>query len=222
MSQQRTIPKKDIDFNVAQEIIVTTANANRAAWGLDAAWMDGELLPARAVWTAAWAAYENPATRTPAMTAAKTARRAAYEKLLRVLVKTLQSGTRVTGEELRGMGIVVPSSARTPSPVAATYPLFDVDSGTIRCLKVYFRDRGQGRSRGKPDGQRGAVIRWALLAAPPAALEGLVNAAFATRSPFVLDFDERERGKTVYFCLCWENTRGEQGPWSEIAGAFIP
>jgi hypothetical protein len=91
--------------------------------------MDGELLPARAVWTAAWAAYENPATRTPVVTAGKNEKRAAYEKLLRVLVKSLQSGTRVTGEDLRGMGIVVPSSARTPSPVAATYPFFAVDIG---------------------------------------------------------------------------------------------
>jgi hypothetical protein len=221
MSQQRTIPKRDSDFNIAQDVIVTAANANREAWGLDAAWMDGELLPARAAWTGAWAAHENPAMRTPVVTAAKTARRAAYEKSLRVLVKSLQSGTRVTGEELRGMGIVVPSSTRVPSPVAEGYPFFNVDCGTPRRLQVRFRDRGQGRSRGKPAGQRGAVIRWSLLAVPPASLEGLAHAAFATRSPWILDFDEHERGKTVYFCLCWENTRGEQGPWSEIAGAFI-
>jgi hypothetical protein len=38
MNQQRTIPRRDNDFNVAQDVIVTAANANRAAWGIDAAW----------------------------------------------------------------------------------------------------------------------------------------------------------------------------------------
>jgi hypothetical protein len=31
-----------------------------------------------------------------------------------------------------------------------------------------------------------------------------------------------QRGKTVYFALRWENTRGEKGPWSEIMSAIIP
>jgi hypothetical protein len=34
--------------------------------------------------------------------------------------------------------------------------------------------------------------------------------------------EDTDRGKTVYFCLCWENNRGEKGPWSEIVFAVIP
>jgi hypothetical protein len=45
---------------------------------------------------------------------------------------------------------------------------------------------------------------------------------FDTRTPFTFAFDEFQRGKTVYFCLCGEKTRGEKGPWSEIISVIIP
>jgi hypothetical protein len=51
----------------------------------------------------------------------------------------------------------------------------------------------------------GVEIRWATL-----------------DTPFVINFDENQRGKAVYFCLCRENNTGEKGPWSEIVKAIIP
>jgi hypothetical protein len=59
----------------------------------------------------------------------------------------------------------------------------------------------------KPAGQHGAEIRWAMR---------------DTHMPLTFEFDESDRGKTVYFCLGWENTRGEKGPWSEIQSAIVP
>jgi hypothetical protein len=50
----------------------------------------------------------------------------------------------------------------------------------------------------------------------------MLASVFSTRSPYVFTFDENMRGKTVYFCLRWENTRGQKGPWSAIYSAIIP
>ncbi|MDR2597616.1 MAG: hypothetical protein LBC76_09910 [Treponema sp.] len=38
----------------------------------------------------------------------------------------------------------------------------------------------------------------------------------------VLEFDETERGRTVYIALSWQNERGLIGQWSEIQNAVIP
>jgi hypothetical protein len=57
---------------------------------------------------------------------------------------------------------------------------------------------------------------------PPTGVAALVNSSFDTRTPFTLEFDDAERGHTVYFCLRWENTRGEKGPWGEIVSAIVP
>jgi hypothetical protein len=37
-----------------------------------------------------------------------------------------------------------------------------------------------------------------------------------------LKFEGTDRGKTVYFALCWVNTREEEGDWSKIESSIIP
>jgi hypothetical protein len=216
-----TIPKKDADFNVRQEVITTAAMTNESSWGLDTMWMETELVPKKMKWVEAWAAYTDPMGRTPLITFAKTEARNVYEPALRTLVQNLEHNTRVTNEERAAMGIVIPSKNRKPLPLAGKYPAFKLDSSVIRCLGVDFQDF-DSPSRAKPHGVHGAEIRWAILDAAPASVNELVHSNFDTRTPYVLQFEENERGKTVYFCLRWESNTGEKGPWSEIVSAIIP
>jgi hypothetical protein len=37
-----------------------------------------------------------------------------------------------------------------------------------------------------------------------------------------LAFEGHDRGKTLYYALRWENTRGEKGPFSPIAAVIVP
>jgi hypothetical protein len=50
----------------------------------------------------------------------------------------------------------------------------------------------------------------------------LSNSAFDTGSPAILIFTGDDSGRTVYLALRWENTRGEKGPWSDIAIVTVP
>jgi hypothetical protein len=198
MSTQTSIPKKDADFNTAQHVIVTTADAHRTPWNLDAAWLDTDLLPKKAEWETAWAAYENPATRTPAITFTKNEKRSVYEKSLRILVKNLQSNVQVTPDDLRGMNIVVPSSTRHPAPVATEAPDSDVDTSTIGRLTIHFFEKGSNHKKGKPAGQHGAEIRWAILDTAPTRWDELLHSEIDTNSPLTLAFEHDQLGKTVY------------------------
>ncbi|MDR3093925.1 MAG: hypothetical protein LBU62_04705 [Bacteroidales bacterium] len=220
MRTTRSIPAKDADFNVAQDTIINISYENRVAWGLDSDWLDAVSAKGN-LWDSAYMAYLPEATRTPLITFEKNEARKVYEKDLRLLVKSLQSNPKVTADDLRSMGIVAPSSSRTPVPAPTTYPEFSTDSSTIRRLAVHFRNAGSDSS-GKPKGVHGAEIRWAILDAAPVSVADLIHSSFDTRTPFTLEFDEPERGKTVWLCLRWENTRGEKGPWSEIESAIVP
>jgi hypothetical protein len=222
MNKQNSIPEKDADFDVSQEIVATTANQKKTAWGLDATWLSSEFMPQKAIWDAAWAAYKDPAKRTPVIVLTKNEARKSYEKRVRVLVKNLQSNVNVRPEDLKAMGIADLNVPHTPSPVATTYPDFDIDSGTIRRLSIHFYDQGNKKSKAKPHGQHGAEICWIISDTPIVDMAELTNSVFDTHTPFTLDFEGHERGKTVYFCLRWENTRGEKGPWSEIQSAIVP
>jgi hypothetical protein len=217
----KTIPTKDVDFNVVQDVITTTAASHISDWGLDMTWFSEELLPTKLKWTQSWASYIDPAQRTPLITFAKNEAREAYEPLLRVLVRNLEANTRVTDDDRRAMGIVVPTKTNKPIPPPDTYPGFRIDSGTIRRLIVHFFVTGK-KTKAKPRGVRGAEIRWRILDEPPMHVDDLLHSDFDTNSPFTLDFDENDRGKTVYFCLRWESNSGGKGPWSEIVSAIIP
>jgi hypothetical protein len=76
--------------------------------------------------------------------------------------------------------------------------------------------------KAKPHGVSGAVARYDVLDAPPADVNDLKQSLLDTASPCHLDFSEAQRGSRVYYCLAWQNTRGEKGPWSQIEMAIIP
>jgi len=222
MATKRTIPSKDAEFNVWQGIISKAVSDNRRVWQLDENWLDTLFEPARLAWSNAWAAYENPSTRTPLITATKKSTRATYEKLLSTLVGGLRTNTRLTDEDRLAAGIPLHDTKPTPVPVPTTYPVATIDTSMLRRLIVNFRDGSSTTTTSaKPRGIHGVEIRWAVSEEKPL-VSALTNSAFDTRTPYTLEFDDAQRGKTVWICLRWENTRGEKGPWGEVISAIIP
>ncbi|MDR1479810.1 MAG: hypothetical protein LBJ00_12830 [Planctomycetaceae bacterium] len=186
-------------------------------------WYDTEFYTKFTDFQIAFDDWKDPAQRTRLKTERLRETEAEFRKVYRQFYTGfLKESPLVTDEDLIAMGMPARNSGRTPAPVAKTYPDYDIDSGTIRRLTIYFFDQAKNESRGKPDGQHGAEVCWAILDTPPTNVEDLVHSSFCTHSPLVLDFKEDQRGKIVYFCLRWENTRGIKGPWSEILSAVIP
>ena len=220
MSNNRTIPTRDADFNIWQETIVQAAIENSTEWMLDSNWLDKQLKPARVAWNDAWEAYKIPGTRTKLITATKKEKRAEYEKLLIVLAANIRVNTRLTDDDRRAAGIPIRDSKPTPSPVPVTYPVVSVDTSTMRRLIVRYRDSGT-ETKAKPKGVHGAEIKWIISDERPM-VEELINSAFDTRTPYTIDFEDSQRGKRVWICLRWENTRGEKGPWGPMVNAIIP
>ncbi|MDR0635092.1 MAG: hypothetical protein LBF91_08960 [Azoarcus sp.] len=57
---------------------------------------------------------------------------------------------------------------------------------------------------------------------PPTSGDELPHSHFTRRKRERLDFAQEESGKTVYFCVRYENAKGEPGPWGPIFSAVIP
>ncbi|MDR3235581.1 MAG: hypothetical protein LBT48_02500 [Prevotellaceae bacterium] len=164
---------------------------------------------------------DNQATHTPVAVTAKREARDAAETGIRALLRAyVTNNPLVTDEDRTAMELPIHKTTRTHVPAPTRYPYFTVDSTVIRRLIIHFFD--QETKKAKPEGVHGVEIRWAIRDEPVSHLKELTNSSFDTRTPFTLEFDENERGKTVYFCLCWENTTGEKGPWSEIVNAIVP
>jgi hypothetical protein len=81
---------------------------------------------------------------------------------------------------------------------------------------------GTGRKGSKPPEAEGARVHYGVPGAPPAEQKELPASVWATRCPHTITFRETDRGKRAYFALQWENSKGEEGPWSEIQSEIIP
>ncbi len=190
--------------------------------GKSAEWINKTFMPALDAYTSAFNAWKDKSQRTPIKVATIQRARAVLEPIYRELYAFLKSNPVVTDADLLAMALPKrPAGTRTPVPVPATFPVPNIEISTIRQLTLHFVDSASGK-KGRPYGIAGAVIRWAMLEQPPTSVEMLNNTLLDTKTPYMLTFTESERHKTVYFCLCWQNTRGETGAWSEIISAVIP
>jgi hypothetical protein len=124
-------------------------------------------------------------------------------------------------EDKQYYGIHTPDPVPTPNPRPTTYPEAEADTSVIRQVTIRFWD-SLTKKRRKPRGVHGAEIRWAILNHVPLSVNELVNSDFDTASPFTLVFDETQRGQRLYFCLRWESTTNQKGPYGEIYSAIIP
>ena len=219
MTNNKTIPTKDVDFNAWQDIIAKIATTNTTVWLLDPDWMKDVFAPARAAWNNAWVDYANPAKRTTVSTANKNDARREYEKALMTLVANLKVNTKVTDADRRSMGIHIRDTKPTPVPTPTTYPILSMDSSISRRITINFRD-SESNSLAKPKGVHGAEIKW-LIADEQPTVEQLTNSTFDTRTPYTLIFTDEQRAKKVWFCARWENTRGEKGPWGDMESGII-
>jgi hypothetical protein len=212
----------DINFFIWQSVFISGASSRYKVLGIpDNIWK--ELLDMQADFQTKYRIAENPETRTSSAVERRKEARKVYEARLRTVIKAyITYNPTVTDVERQDLGLPVHKTGHTPAPVATEAPDVTVDTSTIGWLFIYFFMRGGHHKKGKPAGQHGVEVGWIISDTPPTRWDELTHSAIDTNSPFKLSFENDQRGKTVYFALCWENTRGEKGPWSEIMSAIIP
>jgi hypothetical protein len=160
-------------------------------------------------------------SRSPIIMAQRNAAAKRLIAVIRALVGFKLKNPVITPAQRVSLGLRVHDTRVSAIPPPSTRPEFDILVHDVRRLKILFRDMGAARLA-RPYGTNGAVIAYAVLEAEPPSIEALKASVLATRTPYVMEFAERERGKKLYAALCWQNKKGEKGPWSNIASAIIP
>ncbi|MDR2626746.1 MAG: hypothetical protein LBC40_01780 [Dysgonamonadaceae bacterium] len=216
------IPRKYVDFNQWAIVFFAYLDANKDRFNVP----EEDVLALSILhndWNVKYALAESPATCTKAAIREKNEARFLLESSVRRFIREyLTYNHLVTDADRENMELPVHKTTRTRVHVPITMPMITmIDSSVIRRLTVHFRD-SSSHLIAKPDGVHGVEICWAILLSPPASVDELIHSTIDTRSPYTLVFDESDRGKTVYFCLRWENRRGDKGPWGEIVSAIIP
>jgi hypothetical protein len=213
------IPSADADFHLWQTSFISIMQPQATAWGILAADVTA-LVGQQTIWTAAFTKASNKQNRTAADVQAKDDARKAYEKALRNFVaQWVASNAKVPNSERERMGLTVKSGTHTAVPVPSTSPVVSVDfSKRLKHTVSYVDETG---SKAKPQGVHGCEIWWKVGDEAPKDASELHYLATDTASPYVVSFEGKDAGKTVYYWLRWVNTRGELGSWSNPASAMV-
>ncbi len=213
------IPNNDAEFNTWQLNFVSALQASPTELGIAEAELT-TLLTVQSNWETA---YEN---HTQAQAAAQSAyqdkeeARQACEGLIRNLVRRLQASDTITNAQRGSLGITIPSSSRTTTARPTSRPIATITEMKPLMHTLRFADEETPTRRAKPTGVMGAEI-WVKIGEAPTGTDDLTFLGLDTRTPYVSEFDDSNVGQTAYYRLRWVNTRGEQGPWSDLVSAPI-
>jgi hypothetical protein len=200
---------------------VTFAVANAAALGIAAGDVTA-IQAAQTDWDAKYGDHVNKQAAAGAARQAKDTQRTSFEGLLRSQSQQIQKRPGTTDEQRAGLGITVPDTTSTPTGAPTTSPVITIDTGQrLRHVINFSRTQAEGGGRGKPLGVRGCQIFMKIGAPAPASESDLTFVTEDTRTPHLIEFDNADAGKLVFYWCRWVNTRGETGPWAAPVSATV-
>jgi hypothetical protein len=216
------VPAKEKEFYDWQSLSLKYARDNKERFGIPDSAMSPDLYAKRDAYQEKYKISEDPTTRTSAHILARQEARKEYQLALRAFFSGyVIHNPNVTDEDRRIMGLTVHDTKPTPVPPPATEPEATYKMPSPGVVEIDFRNKDE-KGHAKLYGIHGAETVWGVLDVAPVDWSELPHSAFATHSPLRLTFSGHERGKTLYFAVRWENTRGEKGPWTDILSAIVP
>ncbi len=218
------IPGSDTGFQAWVDNFVTYANTHLAELGIGLP----DIIPISTAQTDFDTKISDNVTAQQAAQSARQAKDASrdtLESLIRALVRQLQASGDVDDAERAALGITVPDTIKTTATGGiSTRPIGSVDTSQRLRHEIRFVDEATPTSRAKPQGVMGCEI-WVKVTAqgeaPPADPDELSFVTLDTASPYTVEYDGADGGKTAHYMLRWVKTSGDKGPWSETVSATI-
>jgi hypothetical protein len=145
-----------------------------------------------------------------------------WEKLDRAFNGRMQSDLEVTDEDRAAMKLRVYDTVKTDSAAQInTFPVGVVDTSQKLRHEISWRDSGTPDSRAKPAGVFGCQILFKIGGSAPVDAKECEEAAIDRNSPYLMQFDGADGGKTCWYLLRWIMSSGEKGAISPLYSATI-
>jgi hypothetical protein len=214
------------------ELIATTTAfmsdpTNRTRVGFDTStpngiWYDSTYSPKLIIYNSKYTLWINPATNTQMVRGDLNDAEKVFFPLYREFHGLVKASPIVTNSDLIGMGFDPrPDGNRTSHPVDKMFVDLNVKPIGNCMLEVSFENRDTGSSS-VPYFLTGVVVFHEISDTPITDPNKLTKSVLASRSPHILRFSPEKRGLHVYMAGCYQNRRGEKGPWSEIVTVVVP
>jgi hypothetical protein len=220
MAQYRDyIPKTDADVIVFAKNLYDYALANCERWSVAS---PKDMLETQiTAFETALVAFNNP-NHGKVDTANKNTAKDALVHALRTYIQGFVArNPKVSDGDKEKMSLPLRDTTPTASPRPTTQPGIVVENTRNRfehLVKALNRETG---SMAKPEDAYGVHYGWQVGGEKPASAEDLPKGKFSRKTNLTVTYTEADNGKPAYYAACYENSKGEAGPWSPIEEAFV-
>ena len=215
------IPQNDSDFDKLQTQFVAAVAAAPATYGVPAADV-AQLQTDQTTWNAAYPAHVRAQEAAATAAQQKVSARTKLAKDIRGTAKKINGNVGVDNALRKSAGLPTQDGVRTPATTPATKPLGRAEPEGHFMVALHVADELTPKRAARPRGTDGYQV-WMHVGDPqPADPTGYVFVKRVTRTPYVDVHPASDAGKTVYYLLRWENSKGDPGPWSDVVVAKIP
>lgn len=221
MSKKDYIPQSVSGFNDWQKQAIAKLTENKTTWGLPEDRLTA--ITAKATeWDTFYPRYADKNLRSSVVVEEKNVKMSDYGKDLRgFFAEYILNNSKISDADRVSLGLSSRDRVPTASVAPATQPVAKVDFSVRLQHKIAFSDSNTPTSKAKPAGVHGCQIWMKLGGEAPATAKELQYIATDTATPYLLEFDGADAGKTAYYWLRWVNKRGQSGPWSVPVSAMV-
>jgi hypothetical protein len=132
---------------------------------------------------------------------------------------SIRFNKKMTDAQKLRYGISAPDDTKTSHGVPAHQPETEVQNTKNRFEHRVSAINVDTRTAVKPDDAYGVRYGWQIGGARPATGADLPKSRFRRKASIVITHTEASKGETVYYATCYENAKGDTGPWSPIVDA---
>jgi hypothetical protein len=221
MAHSDWIPAREQDLvDLAEKWTITLADtAKQTAFG----WNTAECTEATAkiaAFLTARSAYEADNS-TGKRIAKDEAKADAVDEMRDFANSQVRFNKKMKDEDRLFLGLRHADTAPTSHPVPTSQP----DTDVLNSINHFeHKVRALNHSTGdtsKPADAYGVRYSWQVGGEKPASGADLPKTKFSRKATLMVTHTEVDKTKTAYYATCYENSKGEQGPWSPIVEAVI-
>jgi hypothetical protein len=159
---------------------------------------------------------------TKALVVEKNGKRKALKAEVRnIKNKHIDYNDLIEDADRERLGLPIRDHTHTSKPRPASRPILEVLPTNHRQHTASAINQNTGKKT-KPSDAYGVRYGSEIRDEPPDRAEDLRYSVFRRKTSEVYDYPESDRGKKVFYAACYENSKGESGPWSDIIEAVIP
>ena len=217
------MPQGAHEFLVWARNFTDVAGRNAKAWGLVQADIDNLKADTETYARQLQIADRDPASKED-IRLKNTLHTALASKFKDYMNAEIRYNKAADNDEPAAPGVHGTDGLKTPIHTPDLHVAFSVRPIHAGKHRIDFHVEETGR-KAVPDGYNGAVFFLKVLEPGepvPADISGFYKSDLITHTPHVKEFRSSDRGKRACYAACWQNSRGEKGPISDIQVHIVP